>query len=304
MNVKEKIKMVLKNPSWIIIKLASKNIIHMTDKKYLELQYKLIMGKELNLDNPKTFNEKIQWLKLYNRRQEYIKMVDKYEAKEYVSNIIGKEYVIPTIGIFSKFEDIDFEKLPNQFVMKCTHDSSSTIICDDKSSFNINKTKKKINKKLKTNFYFPGREWIYKNIKPRIIVEKNMTTEGQKDLMDYKYFCFNGKVRVILVCSNRTKKLKETWFDSKWNLLDLKEGNCEIDRNIAKPINLNLMIELSEKLAKNVPFLRVDWYEIDGKIYFGELTFYPNSGREKFDPPKYNKILGDMIKLPNKRREE
>lgn len=303
MKIKEKIIMTLKHPSWIMIKLASKNIIKISDRKYLELQYKLIMGKDLNLNNPETFNEKIHWLKLYNRKQEYIKMVDKYEAKEYVSDSIGKEYIIPTIGVFETFEDIDFDKLPNQFVMKCTHDSSSTIVCDSKSNFDINKARKKINKKLKTNYYFLGREWIYKNIKPRIIIEKNMATDVQNDLIDYKYFCFNGKVELVLVCSNRKKKLNETWFDAKWNLLDLREGACEIDKNIKKPINFNLMIELSEKLSKDIPFLRVDWYEIDGKIYFGELTFYPNSGREKFNPKKYDKILGDMLKLPDEKIE-
>lgn len=280
----------------IILKLARKNIIHISDKEYFKLMGKIKLNKTMDLDNPKTFNEKLQWIKLYDRKPEYTEMVDKYKVKEYVAKTIGAEYIIPTIGIYDRVEDIDFETLPDKFVMKTTHDSGSIIICKDKNKLDKTLVKEKMNKSLKRNYYSLYREWPYKNVKPRIIIE-NMIGKENEEIEDYKFFCFNGKVGIILVCSERSKRLKETWFDINWNLLELREGNHEIDDTIKKPINLELMIKLSEILSENIAFIRVDFYEVNGKVYFGELTFFPNAGYEEFKPEEYNQKLGDMIDL-------
>ena len=269
------------------------------DKLFLNIYYKKIIGKKLNLKNPQTFNEKLQWLKLYDRKDVYTTMVDKYEVKKYVANIIGEEYIIPTLGIYDKFEDIDFNKLPNQFVMKCTHDSGSTIICKDKNEFNIDEAKKKINKCLKHNYYYSFREWPYKNVKPRIIIEKFMKS-NEIGLRDYKIMCFNGKVKCSFVCLNRysSEGLNIDFFDLEWKKMPFKRHYENSKEKIEKPINYELMINLSEKISEKSEFMRVDWYEIDQKLYFGEITFFPGAGFEEFEPEEYDKILGDMLELP------
>lgn len=306
MNYIKKIKMVIKNPLKIIVFLCNKKIIKLSDKDYLKLRYKSNFHKNINFDNPKTFNEKLQWLKLYDRNPEYTKMVDKYEAKKYIADIIGEEYIIPTLGVWDKFEDIDFNKLPNQFVLKCTHDSGGVVICKDKSKLNIEKAKKKINKSLKRNYYYSGREWPYKNVKPRIIAETYMENEGEEDLNDYKFMCFNGKVNCSFVCTERRSKegLKVTFFDLNWTKMPFERHYPSSTENIKKPENYELMIKLAEKLAKNIPFVRVDFYEIDGKLYFGELTFFPGSGFEEFTPEEWDKKLGDMLELPKEKKIE
>lgn len=300
-----KIIKIIKNPKMIIKYLMDKNFFFfLGDKAYLKLRYKLITGKKLNLENPKTYNEKLQWLKLNDRNPEYTKMVDKYEVKKYVANIIGEEYIIPTLGIWDKFEDIEFDKLPNQFVLKCTHDSGGIIICKDKNKLDIEKARKKINKCLKNNFYYHAREWPYKNIKPRIIAEQYMVDESGTEIKDYKFFCFNGKAKVILVCSNRFVKLKETFLDENWNIIDVVEGGHEREEKIEKPFNHSEMVKLSERLAQNIDFVRIDFYEINKKVYFGEITFYPASGIERFKPEEYDMKLGDMLKLTKKEIKE
>lgn len=290
----------------LILKLASRNLIKMDDKKYLKLKYYYKTGKKLDFSNVKTFNEKIQWLKIYDRNTNYIKMVDKYEAKRHVSNLIGKEYIIPTLGIYDKFEEIKFEQLPDQFVIKCTHDSESTVICKDKNKLDIKSLKKYYNKKIKSNYYYKCREWPYKYIKPRIIAEKYMGTNEQKELIDYKFFCFNGNPKVILVCSERfsSDNMCETWFDENWNFLDIIESNHRVNKKIKKPINFSQMMEFSKKLSRDIPFIRVDFYEINGKIYFGELTFFPAAGFEKFEPEEWDKKLGNMLELPKEKKIE
>lgn len=294
------------NPKTLIILLMQKNIIKIDDKSFLEILYKRKFGKNLNLEDPKTFNEKMQWLKLYDRNPKYTNMVDKYEAKKYVSNIIGKEYIIPTLGIWDKFEDIDFKKLPNKFVLKPTHTSGNVFICKDKNQIDYKKLKKGVDKWLKRNYYYTGREWPYKNIKPRIIAETYMKNKDEVGLKDYKFMCFNGKVKCSFVCSNRNSKegLNVDFYDLNWNKMPFTRHYPNSKENIKKPINYELMIELSEKLAADIPFVRVDFYEVNGKIYFGELTFYPGSGFEEFYPEEYDKILGDMLKLPKQKIEE
>lgn len=270
------------------------------DKFYLKLKFLIKMKKRLNLKEPKTFNEKLQWLKLNDRKDIYTTMVDKHKVKKYVADKIGEEYIIPTLGVYDKFDEIDFSKLPNKFVIKCTHDSGGVIIVKDKNKLDLKSARKKINKFLRTNFYYCGREWPYKNVKPRIIIEKYMSDKDQDELNDYKFFNFNGIPKIILVCSERSKKLKETWFNEKFERLNLIEGGHDIDNSISKPKELDEMIELSKKLSKGIPFVRTDFYRIDNKVFFGEITFYPASGFEKFEPEKWDKELGDLIELPKK----
>ena len=296
-------KYYLRNPETIVKTLFKSKL---NDIDYLKLMYKRIFEKDLNLENPENFNEKLQWLKLYDRKEEYTKMVDKYEVKKYVANIIGTKYIIPTLGIYEKFEDINLNTLPNQFVIKCTNDSGGIVIIKDKGIVDINSARKKINNCLKINYYYIGREWPYKNVKPRIIVEEYMEDNKHKDLRDFKIFCFNGVPKIILVCSNRNGDSKNTdFYDTDWNLLPFtREHHKNNPKGIDKPEKLSEMIQIAYKLSKGIPFVRVDLYEINGQVYFGELTFYPSSGFEGFKPEKYDKILGDMIELPKEKIEE
>ena len=292
------------NPKKIFLSIISRGFLNcLSDKTYLRLYFLCRLNKKLDLDSPKTFNEKLQWLKLYDRNPEYTKMVDKYEVKEYVSSIIGEEYVIPTLGVWNRFEDIDFDKLPNQFVLKCTHDSGGVIIVKDKEKLDKQSAKKKINKSLKRNYYYNGREWPYKNVKPRIIAETYMEDSKTKELRDYKFMCFGGKVKCSFCCTERYSEdgLKVTFFDREWNVMPFERHYPKSSKEILRPQNYDKMIELSETLAKNIPFVRIDFYEINNQIYFGELTFYPGSGFEEFEPFEWDKKMGDMIKLPNKK---
>ncbi len=267
------------------------------DKLYLKLQFRARMGKKLNLKDPKTFNEKLQWLKLYDRKPEYTVMVDKYLVKKYVADKIGEEYIIPTIGVWDSADEIDFDKLPEQFVLKCNHNSGDVIICTDKSKLDIVETKEKLYKALKRDFYLAGREWPYKNVPRKIIAEKFMGGDSDEGLSDYKLMCFNGKVRCSFVCSERAEGLKVTFFDNDWMRLPFERHYPASNKEIAKPVNFSKMIELAEILSKDIPFVRVDFYEIKGKIYFGELTLYPGCGFEEFTPEEWDEKLGSWIIL-------
>lgn len=279
----------------------------MSDKAYLKLRYNCIMGKKLNLDNPVTYNEKLQWLKLYDRKPEYTKMVDKYEAKKYVADIIGEEYIIPTLGVWDNVNDIDFDTLPNQFVLKCTHDSGGLVICKDKAELDIENAKNTLNHFLNRNFYSVHREWPYKDVQPRIIAEKYMEDESGKDLKDYKFFCFNGEPKLLYISEGLSdhSTAKISFADMDYNIAEFKRNDFKpFDELPKKPINFEKMKELAKVLSKDRAFIRVDFYEINKKIFFGELTFFPCSGYLPFDPEKYDKILGDWITLPNKTIQE
>ena len=273
-----------------------------SDAKFLKYKYKLVFGHKLNLENPQTFNEKLQWLKLYDRKPIYTTMVDKYAAKEYVAERIGEEYIIPTLGIWNSFDDIDFENLPKQFVLKCTHDSGGLVICTDKDIFDKEVAKRKIKKCLKRNYYWSGREWPYKDVPRKIIAEKYIEDEtGQ--LRDYKLYCFNGKPKIIMINSDREiGKTKADYFDMDYNWLDLKWGYEHAPVKPLMPTNFEKMKELAAILSKGIPELRVDFYEVDNKIYFGELTFFDGSGFDEIEPKEWDKKLGDLIKLPYKKR--
>lgn len=302
----KKIKKYMLKPSLLVLKLNKCGFFKgLNDSRALHLIYKLKTGKKLNLEDPQTFNEKIQWLKLNDRNDIYTTMVDKYEVKKYVSNIIGEEYIIPTLGVYSNFDEINFDVLPQSFVIKCTHDSGGLVIVKDKDKFNKKKARKMITKLLNKNFYYRGREWPYKNVKPRIIIEKFMSNNG-KELFDYKIHNFNGTPKFILVCKDRHKEtgLTEDFFDIDWNHLNIRRPSHDNSKEkIAKPKKLNEMINLSKKLSKNIPFVRTDFYITDNRIYFGEITFYPASGFENFVPDEYDKIFGDMLVLPDVRKE-
>ncbi len=303
-----KIKKAITNPKVIFWGLAQKGAFRwMSDESYIRLAWKIMMGHtKLDLVNPETYNEKLQWLKLHDRKPIYTVMVDKYEAKEYVAQIIGEEHVIPTYGVWNSFDEIDFDSLPNQFVLKCTHDSGGIAICRDKKTFDKVKAKKLLTKNLKHNFYWTGRDWPYKNVKPRIIAEKYMEDSLDPDLRDYKFFTFNGVARALFVASDRQTKGVETrfdFFDMDYNHLPVKNGHENSTVYPLKPKTFDKMKELAEKLGKGIPQARMDFYEVDGKVYFGEITLFHYSGMVPFEPAEWDKKFGDWIDLPENKTE-
>lgn len=284
----------------VVLKKIKYSLRFLPDKIYIKLYYFCRFGCLCNLKNPKTYNEKLNWLKLYDRNSNYIKMVDKYEAKEYVAEIIGNEYIIPTLGVWNQFDDIDFSLLPDKFVLKCTHDSEGLVIVKDKSKLDKVAARNKIDLALKCKFYYIGREWIYKNIVPRIIAEEYMEDHLDGELRDYKIFCFNGKPKAVLIVSGRgSGETKCDVYDLDFNHLDLILHYPNSSSSLRKPVTFEKMIELSEILSKDLSHVRVDFYEVDGKLYFGELTFYSGSGFALFSPKRWDKVFGDWIELPN-----
>lgn len=274
------------------------------DKLYLSLRYRCLMGSWINWKDPQSFSEKLQWLKLYNRKSVYTKMVDKYAVKEYVAKIIGKEYIIPTLGVWDNPDDIEWELLPSQFVLKTTHGGGGggVVICIDKTAFIKKEAVAKLNQSLKTDIYRECREWPYKNVPKRIIAEKFLAPEKSpalKDLLDYKFFCFNGKVRFFKVDFGRFVDHHANYYSPEGELLEFGEQGLDPDPNypIELPKNLKEMISLAEKLSMNEPFLRVDLFNVNGKIFFGELTFYPASGMLPWTPEEADKEIGIYLKL-------
>lgn len=274
---------------------------NMDDEAYLKRKYRACMGKELNLGSPQTFNEKLQWLKLHDRKPEYTTMVDKYAVKKYVADIIGEEYIIPTLGVWNHFDEIDFDKLPNQFVLKCTHDSGGIVIFKDKNKLDLKSAKKKMEKCLKRNYYWSSREWPYKDVKPRIIAEQYIEDNNKEGfLTDYKFFCFNGKMKCMYVSVNsHTAKQKIQFFDRNYNLLPIRRDDYLVfDEIPKKPNHLDDMIKIAEQLSRNIPHTRIDFYYIQNRIYFGEITFFTGSGFIPFSEKKWDYKLGSWIKLP------
>ena len=275
----------------------------MPDNEYLKRMFHSRMGYELDLDNPKTFSEKLQWLKLYDRKPEYTMMVDKFEVKEYVAERIGKRYIIPTLGVWDNFDSIDFNKLPNQFVLKCTHDSHGLVICKDKSQLNLNNAKDKLTKALQQNYFYSFREWPYKNVKPRILAEQYMEDDDTQELRDYKFFTFDGVVKAMFIATERQTEGVETkfdFFDTDFKHLPFINGHPNAKVLPEKPKTFEEMKELAAKLSKGIPHVRVDFYEVNGKVYFGELTFSHWSGLQPFVPEKWDYIFGNWLNLPEK----
>ena len=274
----------------------------LSDEAYLKLLYRTTRGKPLNLKKPKTFNEKLQWLKIYDRKSEYTTMVDKYEAKKYVAERIGEEYIIPTLGVWDSFNEVDFDSLPNQFVLKCTHNSGGLAICRDKENWDPTSVREMFERCLKKNYYLRGREWPYKNVKPRIIAETYMEDPDQSaGLRDYKFYCFNGEPKFLYVSegleNHATAKI--SFLNTDWTFAPFGRSDYRPFTELPpKPSNYEKMISLARQLSQGIPFLRVDLYEINGKVYFSELTFSPCSGMMPFDPPEWDAICGEMITLP------
>lgn len=274
------------------------------DEKYLSILYKYKFSKKLNLENPQTYNEKLQWMKVHYYNPLYTKLADKFAVREYIADKIGEEYLIPLIGVYKSFDEIDFSALPNQFVMKCTHDSGGLVICPDKSKLNLKKAKAKIERCLKRNYYTNSREWVYRDIEPQIIIEKYMVDESGYELKDYKFFCFDGKVKAMFMATDRGSdaETKFDFFDRDFNHLNFTNGHPNSDKELKKPDKFNEMIELAEKISEGFPHERVDLYNINGKLYFGEITFFHWSGLKPFKPEKWDKIFGDWFKLPERNR--
>lgn len=302
----------------------------LSDEKYLKKMFKIRTGRDLDLENPQTYNEKIQWLKLYDRKPTYVTMVDKCEAKKYIADCIGEEFVIPSIGVWDKFDDIDFDVLPKQFVMKCTHDSGGIVIVRDKEALNRKIVRKKINKRMRTNYFYQGREWPYKDIKPRIIIEEYISAQKSKKkqddianansidceelqdmygLLDYKFMCFDGKVRAMFLdigvvgeSCGHAKEYYRNVYDKYGKLLPVLETRKNYPKDVVLPDNLSEMVKIAEKLSKGISHLRVDLYRLNtGEIKVGELTFFHGSGLSNvFYPADWDLTFGNWITLPPK----
>lgn len=269
------------------------------DSLYLYIKYFLRTGKKLNLSSPTSYNEKIQWLKLNDRKPEYTRLVDKYEVRDFISSKIGEEYLIPLVSVWENVDDINFAELPDKFVLKCTHNSAGLVICKDKKRLNFEEAKIKLKKLLEKNFYYYHREWPYKDVKPRVICEKYMVDETGEELKDYKFYCFHGEPKVIQVDYNRFTNHKRNLYDVEWNYIPASiqyETNPNIQ--IAKPKKLEKMIELSKILSEGYHHIRIDFYSINEKIYFGEMTFYSEAGVGKFQPEEFGLTMGNLINLP------
>lgn len=287
----------LKKPGLLFISLGHRGWFHwMNDELYLKIAYRIKMGEKLHLNPPVTFNEKLQWLKLHDRKPEYTTMVDKYEAKKWVAERIGEEYIIPTLGVWNHFDEIDFDKLPNQFVLKCTHDSGGLVICRDKEKLDKKAARKKLENCLKHNFFWGQREWPYKNVKPRILAEEMVDMNP----VDYKWICLKGEPKVLCMCMDRQKgDLTFNYYDMNFNLLPFEWVHPNIKTGVVKrPENFDEMKKLAQKLSKGIPEVRVDFYDINGQVYFGELTFYHQSGFAHIHPHEWETELGNWITLP------
>lgn len=274
-----------------------------TDRQFIKYWFKNKMGCYPDLDNPKTFNEKLQWLKLNYRKPILTTLVDKYAVKKYVADKIGKEYIIPTLGVWNSFAEIDFDSLPNQFVLKCTHDSGGLVICKDKSMLDKEAAKVKIERSLATDFYKQGREWPYKNVPRRIIAEQYMEEVSKTDttdLIDYKFFCFNGVPTFCQVIRDRSTKETIDFYDMEWNHQEFY-GLNPVARNglksVARPVHLDKMIEIATKLSNGMPMSRIDLYVINDREYFGEITLFPGCGIGIFTPEEWNLKIGNLIDI-------
>lgn len=296
----DQLKRLLANPKLILVYILGFRIFrNMPDDTYLKLKYWLMMGAKLEIDNPRTFNEKLQWLKMYDRKPQYQDMVDKYKVRDYIAREIGDEYLVPVHGVYNNFDEIKFEDLPNEFVLKPNHTSANVFICKDKSRIDYDVLRSEVDTWLKKNYYWIHREWPYKNIKPKIICEKFLVDESGQELKDYKFMCFNGEPKVIQVMSGRSNnQYYIDHFDQNWNKINLpRKTHKNNPKQIRKPKELKKMISLSEKLSKGIPFSRIDLYETEKGVFFGEITFFPMSGYMDFEFKKDDLTLGGWINI-------
>lgn len=274
-------------------------MIFLPQDVYVKINYEYYSGRKLDYNNPVTFNDKIQWLKVFYHREILHQLVDKYAVRDYVKEKVGSQYLNELYAVYNKPAEVDFEKLPNQFVLKGVHGFHLNLIVKDKNKLNLKKTNYLLNKWMLKDHYRNGKEWAYKNVKPRIIAEKYLEEFGKDVVNDYKFFCFNGKPKYILVYMERDLQDLRCYYDLNWKKLPFTiEKNNLFEGEVEKPVNLNEMIVVALKLAQDFPFVRVDLYNINSKVLFGEMTFYPNDGRKKYIPNEYNKIIGDYLELP------
>ena len=271
----------------------------------ISVKYEWLFGKKLDLNDPKTFNEKLQWLKLYDRNPLYHTLVDKAEVKKRVADKIGEEYIIPTYGVYNSVDEIDFDAFPDQFVLKCTHDSASVIICKDKTTFDTQQAKQTLSECLKHKHYIYGREWVYKSINPRIIAEPYLEDRRTGQLSDYKFFCFNGAVRALFIATDRQSGREPNFdfYDGEGSHLNLLHGHPNASSPPALPIGFTRMKELASVLSEGIPQVRIDFYECNERIYFGEFTFFHHCGFVPFSPPEWDDIFGSYITLPKKKKK-
>ena len=296
--------LIFSHSDWRILmmklqKFAKKILGCLPDKLYLKIQYRYLTHRKLNLDPPIRYNEKLQWIKLYDRQPVYTDLVDKYRVKQIVAERIGEKYVVPLLAVWDRPMDIDISSLPSQFVIKTNHDSKGVVICRDKAQFDLKKVKSFFEERMKVNGYSYGREWPYKNIKRKIFAEKYLEDESG-GLIDYKVLCFNGVAKLIQLHQGRfTKHYTHDIYDVDWNVMPFNQvGETSSEYPAPKPPFLDEMIELAETLSANSPHVRVDWYYVNGQLYFGEMTFFDGAGYFDFVPDEYNEIIGEWIKLP------
>lgn len=273
------------------------------DRAFLKAAFRARFGRKLDLNNPKTFNEKMQWMKLYNREPEYTMMVDKYLVRKYVREKLGEEYLIPLLGVWDNPDKIDFDRLPMQFVLKCNHNSGlGMCICKDKNNLDIDQVKNELRKGIEQDYYLTGREWPYKNVPRRIIAEKYMVDESGYELKDYKYYCFDGNVRLVMINSDRmsSEKTKANYFDENFQPLNFVWGYENAKIPPAKPEKFEEMKELAEKLSEGIPHVRIDFYQTPNGIFFGEMTFFDGSGFDAIEPIEWDYKIGSWLNLPRK----
>lgn len=296
-----KITKYFKDPLTIVLRELCKHPSLFNDEQYVRIKYRFRMGRRLNLDNPQTYNEKLQWLKLYNHNPQYTQYVDKVKVKALITKAIGGGYVVPTIAVWDTVEDIDWQQLPNSFVIKCNHDSGGLVICKNKEDLDIELAKKKLKWSLEHDNYSVTREWPYKNVKRRLICEEYLEDSETNELRDYKFFCFDGVPRVMMIASDRAKKNIETkldFFDMDFNHMPLVRTHPNSSTPLKKPVCFEEMKTIASKLSQGFPHVRVDLYEVNGKVYFGELTFFTGGGFGKFTPDIWDYKFGEWIKLP------
>ena len=283
-----------------ILKWAKYSLRFLSDSAYIKLYYRLRMHESCRLDNPVTYNEKLQWLKLHDRNSRYVEMVDKAEAKKIAASLIGEEHIVPTLGVWDSFEEIDFSSLPDRFVLKCTHDSEGLVVVKDKSELDVVAAKRKLERAMRFNFYYIGRELPYLDVPPRIIAEEYIEDSACGELRDYKFFCFNGEPKLMFVATGRASgDTKFDFYDLDFKHLDIVQHYPNSDETINKPTTFNQMIEAAKVLSKGIPHVRIDFYEANGVMYFGEFTFYHFSGFMPFEPDEWNYRLGNMLDLPS-----
>ena len=268
---------------------------------YIRLMYYHITGIKLNLKNPQTFTEKLQWMKVHYRNPLYTDRADKLKVREYIAKTLGNEFLVPLLGVYKRADDIDFDKLPNQFVLKCNHDSGSILICKDKSNFDIEGAKAHLTKHINTNYYYPSREWQYKDISPKILCEKYMADEMNEEINNYRIFCFSGEPKIIQVVCDKFADKKLKFYFTDWHpIKNTISMMPESDLILNKPDKLDDMLQIARKLSQGLPHVRVDLYLTYNKIYFSEMTFFDLGGNRNFKQQEFNLKMGSWLQLPEK----